>query len=652
MMGQRFRPVVLGAILVLIAGVGRASALNPNHDCAFCHDLHTSAGQDLLQAATAEATCRACHDPATGTATVKAEIHTNKVGSSKAAFNITCTVCHTPHSSYPNWVGGTNLKLVGRNDDGSGVAKIQTPNSGLRYVTFESRGTDGNPVGPSLHSFADNDEDGNAYYDGVCETCHTDTSNHENGTIAPDLSNHLHERGKNCMQCHPHEESFWGSGGSCDACHNAPQDNSDGLPTWQSGRREIVSEFARASTHLSGTLNVADCEICHLQDSHQQGVVRLKNPDNPTSATPIAVLNGGVDPLASPAEAAKLTAFCLACHDADGYDGANATLPFTTGATPPDVSTSWTTASHNTIGSLTCFGNGTTGCHGSGHGSAKRKLLAPADVAPTAPANTEEEEGFCFNCHDADGPSSIDANSGFATPILTADNVTQFGRTFNDRHDVQYAAQVQSGAKIECTDCHDPHQANSAQPWKSDPDPTDGRVPGTNWFEGLAGAGLGVDAYTEFCLDCHDGSFAPGVSGHSDGPLVDILNASWLVNSHGAGPSGGALKSGYGGGEWALDDVLPCWACHQAHPDDVPQPVTPSVYNNLFQMKQVITAKDGVTQVPADDAQGLNYEVTTLTARRNDNVNSYYLCNTCHTSSMGSGKQNCSDCHVHSDNRF
>lgn len=102
----------------------------------------------------------------------------------------------------PNWLGGTNRKLVGSNLDGTGVAKILGLDFGFRNVVFESRGTG---VGePSLHSFADGDEDGNGVYDGVCETCHTLTKHHRNSSSGK----HTHNRGKWCPKCHEHVTNF------------------------------------------------------------------------------------------------------------------------------------------------------------------------------------------------------------------------------------------------------------------------------------------------------------------------------------------------------------------------------------------------------------------------------------------------------------
>ena len=642
---------------LLIAAPG-AYALNPNHECAFCHNVHNSPGQDLLQAATSEATCLSCHDPAApgnaaGGSDIKVAVHTNKAGSLKAAFDISCVGCHEPHSSLDADLGagslGTSLKLVGT-DQGAGTAQIATPNSGIRDVVFLSRGTDAG--GPSMYSFADGDEDLDALFSGICEVCHTDTDNHENGTIVPDLSDHTHNVALNCTACHPHVDSFWGTGGECLDCHNGPQDKAGVGPV--GGRRSIEPEFSWSSHHLTTAVTSDDCQVCHDQSQHQQGQVRLWNVD---TGTTVAILSETVRPDVDATEAAKLTAFCLACHDSDGAAGA---APFSDAQMPPVIDeTTWNSeTTHNLVGTLSCFGDGLSfGCHDSGHGSQKVSLLAPSTVAPTAPANIAEEEGFCFNCHDSDGPSIVDAESAFNTAILWADDAVASGSaTMNDRHDVQYAAQSTSGAVIECVNCHDPHTASRvALPLsllRADPDPGDGRTPGSNWFEGLAGAGLGTDAQSEWCMDCHDGSFPTGVQYQSAG-TTDILT-EWLVTSHGAAGSAASLKTG--ANYYALDAVVPCLACHQPHPGTTPQPVTPSLFNNLFQMKDTIVGTDWTTVIPSD---GPLYEITTLQSRGtknppfdNDEVNSYYLCNTCHTASMGSGKPNCFDCHTHDDSRF
>ena len=102
------------------------------------------------------------------------------------------------------------------------------------------------------------------------------------------------------------------------------------------GRRAVVGEFALASHHLQGaSLEDADCTVCHDMSQHQQGYVRLKNVDDPGNPVLVVELTG--DPAADPAEAAKLEAVCLACHDADGAGGSP---PFSDGITPLSIDAS------------------------------------------------------------------------------------------------------------------------------------------------------------------------------------------------------------------------------------------------------------------------------------------------------------------------
>ncbi len=178
---------ILGAAALLLA-TNTALALNPNHQCTYCHNLH--GGQ--VVPSNVEALCLSCHGPG-GLSVLKAAVH-------NVATRITCIGCHDSHKDRQNWLGGTNRKMVGRKLDATGLAKIATPNSGVRQVVFESRGTD---VGePKLHSFADSDTDGNAYYDGVCETCHTNTGLHQNNGPSG------HNTGRTCTVCHTHIRGF------------------------------------------------------------------------------------------------------------------------------------------------------------------------------------------------------------------------------------------------------------------------------------------------------------------------------------------------------------------------------------------------------------------------------------------------------------
>jgi len=206
MKGKIFLPgIVLGGLVFIAAIVfwpGSTEALNPNHyGCSQCHSIHSAPGQNLTNELTVEVLCLSCHGPA-GISTLKADVHQNTPGSSYPAFRMTCMDCHNPHDNRQNWLGGTNLKLVGRKIAGVTNAGISTPNSGVRDVVFESRGT--NVGDPSLHSFADADQDGNGVYDGACEVCHTLTRFHHNNSGG----NHNHQTGRTCTNCHDHDNYF------------------------------------------------------------------------------------------------------------------------------------------------------------------------------------------------------------------------------------------------------------------------------------------------------------------------------------------------------------------------------------------------------------------------------------------------------------
>lgn len=210
---KRHRIIITGSISIFIFFTVLAmlfyfpvqiEALNPSHgNCSICHSVHGSPGQSLTNYAAVEVLCLSCHGPA-GTATKKADVHINKSGSSYPPFRMTCMDCHNPHDGMTNRFGGINLRMVGRNVDGSGDAMIVTPNSGNRYVVFENRGANAPaPYNSSLYSFADGDQDGDGYKDGICEACHTATRFHTNNNFKKS-----HNVGNNCMACHPHDGYF------------------------------------------------------------------------------------------------------------------------------------------------------------------------------------------------------------------------------------------------------------------------------------------------------------------------------------------------------------------------------------------------------------------------------------------------------------
>jgi hypothetical protein len=374
----------------------------------------------------------------------------------------------------------------------------------------------------------------------------------------------------------------------------------------------------------------ADCEACHDQTSHQSGYIWLKDADGGPS---IQLLD---DPRTSATEAAKLEAFCLACHDADAAGGG---LPFSDGHSPYAVDdVLWTSASHNATGGYTCWD-----CHDTGHGSEKRTLLAPSNVAPTPPANAEEEEGFCLACHDADGPATSDLAAAFDSPINWVQTATGLGdnANLNDRHDVQYEAQNRSGAVIECLSCHNPHKDSGSQPYILDPDPNDGHIPGTDYYYYAATS----DRLSEFCLDCHDGTFAPGVTDQTT--AITNIQSTWATDGMGGRvPSQVDLRSGTG---WTTGEILPCWTCHKPHPRvDADIGTT-----TLFSVVDTLRNKAGTDYLFFKDRKASDPEIyaygITDNLDKNDVTSGGYWCNTCHIRYSMTAKENCYSCHRHGD---
>ncbi len=257
--------------------------------------------------------------------------------------------------------------------------------------------------------------------------------------------------------------------------------------------------------------------------------------------------------------------------------------------------------------------------------------------------NIEYEEKLCYTCHDG-SPATTNVMTHFETTNWVNKPVGKWSNTnINNHHDVKTADQSVSGAKVECVNCHDPHKLSGANPPMSrlipDPDPNDGRVPtpGNSW--------TGSDFQSEWCLDCHDGSYPPDVNPPTN-PLMNILDSytsggSYGPDVHGTKTGNPTLKSGYG---WAKGDTIPCTACHDPKHQST----------NFFQLVPKVKSKDGTTDIPADSSRCgpdvYTYNVTDINTT-NVKIDGYCWCNTCHTGSMGSNKINCfqSGCHHHAN---
>lgn len=456
--------------------------------------------------------------------------------------------------------------------------------------------------------------------------------------MLPDNSDHAHNAALQCTRCHLHSSGFKG-GGPCAACHDTGGQGTTG----PNSRRPIIPEMARASHHIGGAYADNDCRTCHDMSQHQQGTVRLKNQDDTTTVYALAG-----NPLTDSAVARTLTPFCLSCHDGSA---AGRTKPFSDSLVVPAIDTArWRLATHKTAAPVAgCFGNGSFGCHGTAHGSQKAKLLGLQPAASPDSGATPgyyQQEGFCFNCHRSGGAAS---NKDLLTPFSRAINwvsqaVGLYGSTnLNDRHDVQYQAQQRGGVTIECTSCHDPHVANATRRYRLDPDPTDGHVPGTNWY--FAAYQTAGDELSEFCLDCHDRKFARGAPGDT----VTDIRTTWV--NDGMGQRVASASNQEPGTGWGIGDVLPCRACHGPHPNIDKDKNTTS----LFSLVDTVRSPTGTplggyyARVSGTWQKTLAYGFVTNANTNDATIDGGAWCNTCHNRTAMVGQDNCGNCHRHGD---
>ncbi|HSM04538.1 MAG TPA: cytochrome c3 family protein [Longimicrobiales bacterium] len=642
------RDVAAGLVLALVLlavpqGGGPLSA--QVHQCSYCHDVHggiTGGETALNREAVVEDVCMTCHGDAGPGYLVGPDLVNDTVNSSIDFTNgvhngnlhqslskppNSCWDCHGHEADAQG-----NLFLVPRN--------FSVGDSAVKTVVFTGNTTQADFTGT----------------DGICYVCHeapTTQSNGLNGHNGPDV----------CTTCHVHEGGFQGAGGG-----NCTSSSCHGDPNGKGNHREIVSEFDRATHHVQlggagADTPPEDCTVCHNQDGHPRAgtdfVVLINQNDSSSIAYDRDVTATSV-----------LTPFCLSCHDGGGADVQPTPLiPFSDNVTRPEVDeTAWIASSHGT--NAAC-----ADCHES-HGSELQRLFTPGGTIPNTTTNYENEEGFCFQCHDG-GTAGTDIKSQFADSTInwvTSGQGVSSIATFNDRHDVQHAASSVSGAKIECYDCHDPHVDNSSRKYKLDPDTSN--TPPT-W--------PGQTPLSAFCVDCHDSELPPGrVQGHSAGPMADValfwtLPASdnrsdkmgvsvtsgelmndniWIEATVGAGSTDTIMIAN----PWVTvpDTIMECSECHRPHPKAASEWPGPAARFDLFSMQDSIRLTDGRAVAYWEPRSSMGNSWTAVlwdygmsadvSSDFTDETTGGWFCNTCHdrrgmngkTGGCGSG-----NCHFH-----
>lgn len=394
----------------------------------------------------------------------------------------------------------------------------------------------------------------------------------------------------------------------------------------------------------------------------------------------------------------------MSCHDdgsADGLAGGDPdqtpTSPFIgSGAPPviPDIATAteggWDLAGHNRpLGTfpsspVSCIGDGTNGCHASGHGTESVSLLANAQ-SPTIPAEgpAVNPTDFCFECHDG-APSTLNIQLQFGNPIpdTSKQTTSNSGALVNQRHDIYTDDQLYSGGSVSCKDCHSPHVDNTGNP-VSDPDtgllletysPANSYTDDGNNFAYDAGGnqnptnpegGSGLveePDYIQFCLTCHDGTTPAGVTMSAN--MLDIAS-SYGGKQHGGGEGSSGSKTGKGSlkvpwttsADFAAGNdpsapyaALNCTLCHGAHG-------SPSIFN----LRESINVAG--TQMMVGNPSGSEFDFitpsTTYTLPANGGTQADHVygawCTFCHNMSAHAGVDEtttCTSAHMHGSNSF
>jgi predicted CXXCH cytochrome family protein len=612
-------------------------------ECGDCHDAHfvfmpTDAEQKTV--------CETCHNPS-GDASAKLEFDLHLTPNRNPDLDyVDCGFCHELHNHVEenttySWNAITSSWDYNKSYLRTNVGKYVTTATDelallddgafLHNDTYDAADS-ANALTPERAVEGGSDTTARGY----CQVCHTYTKYHRSDfttvadrpNLGDPLPNQCHdgEGGTggpgacdsgnpeiHCGRCHQHNNKFIGVGGSqtCVECHSS---GAGSRPT-------ITTQFDRLSTHISSgstAVTQPDCQVCH--DGAHPGRVSVLDADDGVT---VYIQPNAVSPLNS-GEGEAFAPHCLSCHDSDGAQALvggdpdqTPSSPFIGSGAPPVIDDlAWAAAAHNRPWNngtepspVTCVGDGTNGCHSSGHGSEKLNLLGPnPETAASSPAFSEQKEGQCLNCHDGSvATNTANLRDIFPDPYTPGYRTTQNNALINQRHDVLYEDQQYSGMVVTCTDCHMPHVDSSSDP-VSDPDdglPLNTYGIGNSYNEdghnfaytsggtdldplnapGAVGGPYSEPDYIQFCLTCHDGTTPPGVVLVQDPPtrrtMVNIADAYGTSDYHGAIAQAGfgtSINKGSMKQPWVtaadeaagLDPTAPfaamnCSTCHDAH---------------------------------------------------------------------------------------
>ena len=283
------RTVFFGLYIILILLPISAQAVQP-HDasngvrCTDCHEIIKQGGKlqvNLPQGEEQEAVCKTCHSPG-GEAETMSNVGNHLVNGGETIID--CGSCHNPHrletTTDPHTdTEAANLKLI--------RGKTKHVDGALNLAIFQQS--------PEHFAF---DED-NEPWNGICQTCHTQTNHHTND----DSADHSHFIDTTCTSCHSHEEGFMPGGGTCGSCHGVYPDGTS-----------FPNTAGSHATHFDAAngpgIQGSYCQDCHPNfgaGKHMNGIVSFASGVDSDG-------NGNIE--------LDETDVCDVCHGPDGvYNG-------------------------------------------------------------------------------------------------------------------------------------------------------------------------------------------------------------------------------------------------------------------------------------------------------------------------------------------
>ena len=350
--------------------------------------------------------CKTCHNP-TGMAptTWRVGIHTAHGGS----VSVGCGKCHEPHNVEPN--------------SGVGNALIR---SAIRWKS--ALATTVYPSGSANPFVA-----GAPNYNGICETCHTQTTYYRNdGTAGTG-----HNPTQACTDCHEHDAKFLPGPSQghtpCLRCHQFGMNASENMAatTYHHvlGPAVTFSDAAQYLVSYPTDATGRTCVQCHVDHDVFRSDLNAANTlglagnlrsgiGNVPGAVPTAPGEAGGYWSEDQETAFAAGGLCLSCHTtAQVKDTTSQKTDGTTGTLALNKA-DFVASAHGYAGPQGSFANDPSGktfgtvcvkCHNSDaapnyqngtyqfalHTSADRRLRAP--LGGTASDNAEEK--FCFRCH-------------------------------------------------------------------------------------------------------------------------------------------------------------------------------------------------------------------------------------------------------------